>query len=523
MLLEMEFFRKIGIGFFLLVILCGWEGGLQSSPPTPLDLLPNFSRAGFAGGDGRFDFNAPRIDIRDYGAEADDDKDDTKAIERALSDAKQARGVVWVPEGQWILSRPLFLDESYVGILGAGSGLTTLFIKRSLSDVSGWNQQLSFSGGFIEMASREEGETVLGKVTGTHPVESRVLTVRWQDGETRPRENEWVQLRWHNDEGNTLTDYLYGGVVPENEAGEEMLKAGEVRVREWARVKRVQGERVTFFHPVHVPIIPAWKVKLLRAPHVSHVGIKGFKILFKYEAYAGHLKEKGWNAVFARGVVNGWIEDLEIRNADLGVVVNDSRFVTGKKLKMNGRKLHHALSFSWSSDCVFDSWKIEASHVHGTTISTGAHNNVFSRGFGKKLKMDAHRRQPFQNLHTQIEIEHGKDEDGQPRDPNKVFSSSGREGVGLHAAAFNVYWNIYHDFSENSPHKVTFGPFKEWPRALFMGWRGDRQIKIKKQTGKYQWVDSTGKIPVLPVWDAGRGVFVPEKIRNLYLYQRSLR
>lgn len=506
-----------------MVIFCGWAGGLQSSPPTPLDLLPDFSRAGFAGGEGSFDFNGPRFDIRDYGAKADDDLDDTGAIQRALRDAKQAHGVVWIPEGQWILSKPLFLDTSHVGILGAGSTRTTLFITRSLSTISGWDRSLSFSAGFIEMGQQEDGETTLGKVTGTYPAESRILTVRWKDGETRPRENEWVRLSWHNDEGNTLTDYLYGGVVSENEAGEELLQPGEVRVREWAQVKTVEGERVTFFHPVHVPVVPAWKVKLLRVPHVSHVGIKGFKVLFKYEAYAGHHKEKGWNAVFASSLVNGWIEDLEIRNADLGVVVNNSRFVTAKKLVFNGRKIHHAMSFSWSSDCLFDSWKIETAHVHGTTISTGAHNNVFSRGFAKKLKMDAHRRQPFQNLHTQIEIEHDKDGEGHLWDPNKVFNSGGRQGVGLHAAAFNVYWNIYHDFSENSPHKVTFGSFKEWPRALFMGWRGDRQIKIKKQTGKYQWVDSTGKIPVLPVWDAGRRVFVPEKIRNLYLYQRSLR
>ena len=84
-------------------------------------------------------------------------------------------------------------------------------------------------------------------------------------------------------------------------------------------------------------------------------------------------------------MINGWVRDIHFVNSDSGIFVNSGRYVTVSDILIQGKKLHHAISASWSADCLFTRWRIEAEHVHGTTISWAAHGNVFSHGYGKSL------------------------------------------------------------------------------------------------------------------------------------------
>lgn len=502
---------------FVSVTLALMALSVTAGPPSPIDALPDFSYAGYHSGKKDFDFATPdSFDIRDYGAKPDDEADDTDAILAALEDAKAAGGIVRIPKGQWMLQRQLFIDQGPVAILGAGSDKTTIYIPVSLSDLWGWERGFSSSRGFFEVVPPQVKAEVLARAVGNHGIESKKLKVKWQEGVERPVQREWLQIQWFNDAQNDLIDYLYGGVVPQDDWGEGLVDVLEERVKEWVQVKKVSSNRLTFYQPLHMPTRSGWDVRVVRLPPIEEVAIQGLKIRFKEAPYAGHHKEKGYNAIFASGLVNGWIKDVIVENADSGVIVNRSRFVTVKNLKLIGRKMHHAISTAWSTDCLFDSWRVVAPHVHGTTISTGAHRDVYSRGFGNKLKMDAHRRLPFQNLHTQIEIFHGDEQ-------QDVFVSGGSLDVGLHAGAYNIYWNIYHDFADGvSRKKKVFGPYGDWPLGVFAGWRGNRKIQVKKATGRYQVILFNNSVPVVPLWVMGNPFPVPQKIKNLFLYQRGL-
>lgn len=43
---------------------------------------------------------------------------------------------------------------------------------------------------------------------------------------------------------------------------------------------------------------------------------------------SGHWKEKGYNSIFMKGVSQGWIRDVDIVNADVGINIGDCEFVT---------------------------------------------------------------------------------------------------------------------------------------------------------------------------------------------------
>ncbi len=82
--------------------------------------LPDFSRAGYRAGEK----SIPKIkgggDVRDFGALGDGKTDDTKAIQKAID----AGGVVLLPEGRWLLERPLKISKHGTVLKGAGSGKT---------------------------------------------------------------------------------------------------------------------------------------------------------------------------------------------------------------------------------------------------------------------------------------------------------------------------------------------------------------------------------------------------------------
>jgi hypothetical protein len=307
-----------------------------------------------------------------------------------------------------------------------------------------------------------------------------------------PKAGEWLELRWFNDRGtDSLLGCLYGGVIPPGRMGAELRNSRGARVLEWVRVMAASRDVLVIRQPLRIDARPQWRPTLVRAPFVQEVGIEGLTIEFPRTEYPGHLRERGYNGIYMAGVVNGWVRDVRTVNADSGIFVNRCRYVTVSDVTISGRKMHHCLSMSWSADCLCTRWRIEAPHVHGTTISWCAHGNVYSDGWARSLAMDAHRAASFQNLHTNIVIEHGSG--GRP----EPFRSGGGAGRGPHAAKQNVYWNIEYRFATASRRPLHITGHKEWPHGIFVGWWGNRPLRFEAVEGLRQQVVQLNRHPVI--------------------------
>lgn len=473
---------------------------LASGLAAQLDGLPDFSRAGYRGGQ-----TPPRIertvDARAFGVVPDDDLDDASAIQAALDAAPAGPVAVVLPPGRLILDRPVQLGRDGLVLRGAGSsgpGATTLYGPRPLSELrpEADPAQWSWSGGLVELrpaAPVKPGKAFRIEAPVDEGERSFVADVPWFA--KRPRPATWYELTQKNDPADTLLDWLYGGLVPPERMGDELRRTVGHNLRAWVHVVAVDGDRVTLEDPLPFPVRPAWKARFARRTALREVGVEGLAFVFPETPYPGHLKERGYNALQLHDVVDGWVRDVRIEHADSGVFVKRSRRVTVSDVVLEGRYLHHGLSLSWASDCLVTRWRIDAPHRHGTTISWSAHGNVFSQGSGRDLALDAHGATPFRNLHTAIRIVHGEL-------ALQPLRSGGGTGRGPHAARENVYWNVVQEFPA-APAGAEAEPFTvaglgQWPLATFAGWRGDRPIVLPVREALRQRLRYPGVEPPVP-------------------------
>ena len=433
--------------------------------------LPDVSRAGYRGGQ-----EPPRlertVDARGFGVVPDDDVDDAPAIQKALDETRGPAAIV-LPPGRLILGRPLRIGSDGLVLRGSGSegeGATVLVCPRPLSELNpdADAKKWSWSGGMVEIRPAKPASP--GKAFRVErPADdgSRTFIADVPFFAKGPAPGVWYELTQKNDSKDTLLDWIYGGVVPKKRMGDELRRRVGHNLRAWVHVVAVDGDRVTLEDPLP---FPEWTARFARRTAIFEAGVEDLAFAFPETTYPGHLKEKGYNALQLQDAIDCWVRNVHITNADSGVFVARSRRVTVTGVVLQGRMMHHALSASWASDCLITRWRMEAPHRHGTTVSWSAHNNVFSKGWGRELALDAHRATPFRNVHTDIEIVHGPS----PRQP---LRSGGGADRGPHAARENVYWNIRQRFEADGETFVVDG-LDEWPLATFAGWHGDREISL---------------------------------------------
>lgn len=487
-------------GYLCLPIVLVGLSVSASQADLPSD-LPDFSWAGYHAGEKEIPQREATIDVKALGAKGDGKTDDTEALKKALAEAAKTQGVVAVPEGRYVLTDVLEIRTSGVVLRGAGSGKTTLVCPHPLATIRGPSRGWSWSGGMILVEPKRGPAAKVATVIREAKAQSDRLEVEVQRS-AELKAGEWLELVWHNDTGkDTLLDHLYGGVIPSNRMGPELQKSKGARVREWVCLNAVDGQQLTLGQPLRIDARPEWKPTLFRRPAIQEVGVEGLTFEFPLTKYPGHLREKGYNGIYVQAAINCWVRDVKTINADSGIFVNGSRYVTVQDVVIQGRMMHHCISASWSSDCLFTRWRIEAPHVHGTTISWAAHGNVYSQGWGRQLATDSHRAASFQNLHTTITIDHG----GGVVNP---FRSGGSGPRGPQAAKQNVYWNVINNFSGTAKGRAQIRGFHEWPLGIFVGWHGSRPLRMDPTKGMKQRILLLNDKP---------------EIEDLHQYQRARR
>jgi hypothetical protein len=483
------------------LLLSGVITPLQADETNFAKAMPDFSRAGYHGGKKWLPKPKVTVNIRDLGAVGDGKQDVSGIIQAAIDKVSKSGGVVFIPQGQWLIKKPVSIRQNNVILRGAGSQKTILVCPLSLTDIAGASKSWSWSGGLIKINPFRSPRKSLGQVTKRVYSGERRLTVKALSPGNSPKVDEWLELQWFNDKGkDTLLNHLYGGVIKKKRMGTELQNSSAVRVREWVQIKEVKGDQWVLQAPLSLELRPEWRPTLVRRSHIEECGIEGLAFQFPKTKYPGHLKEKGYNALSVSLAIHCWVKDIRIRNADSGLFLHSCAHVTAEDLDISGRRMHHPMSVSWSTYCLIQRWRLTAPHRHGTTLSWAAHGNVFADGFARNLAMDCHRAAPFQNLHTNIIVEQGSNSVITP------FRSGGSRPRGPHSARRNVYWNIEFRFNDKASKRVKVSSHKEWPLGVFYSWHGNRALDFKPIEGLKQQLKLINK---------------KTEIANLYEYQRQ--
>ncbi len=181
---------------------------------------------------------------------------------------------------------------------------------------------------------------------------------------------------------------------------------------------------------------------ILFSGNITDMGIENLTIKFPDNAWDGHnFHEKGYNGIGFTGCSNGWIRNVTITGADLGIWIEKSAsHISIDRLLMNfgpvrgAAKLHghHGIN-CYGSYNIFSNFEITGLFIHDLSVeSSGAHHNVFMQGKGTDICFDHHAQNYNQkyNLFTEIDIGKG----------SRMYQSGGVLSPKL---CFNeTWWNI---------------------------------------------------------------------------------
>ena len=410
------------------------EASDQQSLDHLISNLPDWSSAGHA-----FGREPPRpavvVDVTEFGAVGDGETDSTDAFQRAIEAASD--GAILIPAGRYVLNDILWIRKPGIVLRGEGPGRTTLLFPRELEDARPNMSQTSsgsptsgysWSGGFIWVQGGAQRQRLAGIAPA--PRGSRTITLQ-EPVALSP--GDLVEVTIEDDDQRTLLDALYSGDPGNTSEFTQQASIGMI-----TRVVSSDGASVTLERPLRLELRESWRPTLHRVtPRVSGVGIEDLAIEFPVTPYKGHFTERGRNAIAMSGVMDCWVRNVRITNADSGIFLHGTHCtIEGVVLDSQrppdrlGNTGHHGLTLG--RDCLLTDFAFETKFIHDITVSNLSTGNVTRKGRAIDLSLDHHKRAPFQNLFTDLDAGIG----------SRLWDSGGGANLGRHAGAQTTFWNI---------------------------------------------------------------------------------
>ncbi|MFF4901114.1 glycosyl hydrolase family 28-related protein [Streptomyces sp. NPDC001068] len=476
-------------------------------------------------------------DVRAYGAVADGVTDCAPAINRAIAAAARAGGgTVTIPPGTFRIDGLIHLGYDDVVLRGAGSGRTTLYATKNLTELigpygsryGGTKSAWSWAGGLIWLAPKARWDSLTAAIraqdwpfegwTGNRRDEWEQLTpvapARRGDrtvtvaDPSRLRPGRLVLLRVADDTDHTLLRHMAGdGDGPAAYYWEDKTKLLSYVPYEWpVRVTAVRGHRVTLERPLPLDLRPEWNPQL--TTHVRELtgsGVEGLTLDVMETPQSPHLLDKGYNGVVLQCAYDCWVDDVTVRNVDNGFGLVAASACTLRRTRVGGRGEHHPyFCREGSHDNLIEDFTVEQrtvpapsdTQLHGINVEGLSSYNVWSRGEMRMGTFDSHRGLPFANVRTDITVDndgrHGGDANAGP----------------LFGARF-THWNVR--VTNGRAGLMRLDGLAPWSATVGLNTVTDfDQIDVPDFTG-----DLHSRLELYGTWDAVRP-------RNLYEAQRAL-
>ncbi len=492
--IESEMLWKLTVAAGMAVQIAAWGlGGCSYSSLwgehgerwKPEATLPDFSYAGYHAGEAAIPNEPALWDLkRDFHAVGDGKTDDTRALEQAVESL--SGGVLFIPEGKYVLTRKIAIVHGNLVLRGAGPGKTILYFPKSLTDLYGnkpdqsGQSQWSFGPGFLDVKGNDPIKFTNRLATIVEPAKrgDRKLT---SSEPLTVQAGQWIRLAESDPpkgtrDAGSLIRFLYGDRMP---AGEDLVGTRNV-VRFLSRVRSSSGTVIELERPLPYDVRPEWTPEIHTfAPELQEFGIEQLSIHFPWSPYLGHFKEKGFNALTLEDVSQCWIRNVEIQNADFGIGLDGTNFctVTGVRLTTSasratsaaakGMNGHHGIDVGHGTENLITNFDVQTTFVHDISVEWYGLHTVFSDGRGVDLAMDHHREANYSNLFSNLDCGRG----------TRPFASGGSRNRGAHAGAYTTYWNI----RAQSPMKFPPGDFG--PLLNFIGF----DANSRDANSAYRW------------------------------------
>ncbi len=427
---------------------------------TPSGRLPDFSYAGFACGERAIPKVKAAANVRDFGARGDGLTDDTAAFIAAIASVK--RGAIEIPPGRYRITKIIEIKKPGVVLRGAGAWgadakrSVLVFpvplekIRPNMGQTTGGRptSNYSWSGGFIWFKGRQGGKKIGAVSIAAKRGGQEIELPERKSAALKP--GDWIEIRVRDDAKKSLLDHLYSG----DPGNTEKIKPGSHHASMVTRVLEDHGGRLVLERPLQFDLRPEWQPEIRRfEPTVTTCGVEKLAFEFPVRTYGGHFTELGFNAVAFSGVAHCWAHDLRIVNADSGIFAS-GRFCTLENIcfetapgchpDRTGAFGHHGVSLG-RTDNLLNRFDFRQRFIHDITVS-GSSGNVATSGRGLDMSFDHHKRAPFDNLFSDIDIGEG----------TRMWKCGGGANLGRNCGARGTFWNIRAKKPQKYP--KGFGP-----------------------------------------------------------------
>jgi hypothetical protein len=427
--------------------------------PTTHPQIPSIGRAGYRAGRRTLDRPGRVLDAADFGAVADGTTDSAPAINRALAAAGAAGGAtVRLGPGTYRIDDLIHIGHDDVVLQGAGSGRTTLYATRSLTDLigpygsryGGTKSSWSWAGGLVWLCPEDRFRSLTDAIraknwpfegwtgnardawdtlTTVAPARRGDRTVTVADPASL-HPGDLVLLRLADDADHTLLQHMAGGGPgPAAYVWDDKTKLTSYVPYEWpVRVTAVRGDRVTLERPLPLDVRPEWDPRL--TTHVGALtgaGVRGLTLEAVETPQAPHLLDKGYNGVALQCTYDCYVDDVTVHNVDNGFGLVAASACTLRGTTVGGRGEHHPyFCREGSHDNLIEDFTLSArtvpapsgTQLHGINVEGLSSYNVWSRGRMEMGTFDSHRGLPFANVRTDITVNndgaHGGDASAGP-------------------------------------------------------------------------------------------------------------
>ena len=490
--------------------------------------LPDYSYAGYNNGVGEIPLLEGRvIDVTKYGVIADDDIDDSKALQKALEAAHKARGPVIVkfPQGKILISEILRINRSNIVLRGSGSGKngTNLHFPRPLQmvDDKGYFEEIreylvkydkrqreksknidvlfseySWTGGFIWV--QKEGtraasyleeldppiDVLAGAVKGE--IGTQFVTV---ENSRNLKAGDVVELQWLNRKGEN-------GPFLKELYGDTELKIGshhwtfEERplVRQKTKILAIDGTSVKISDPLLHNITDDVPAQFATWEHLENVGIEDLSLTFPDSPAFGHHMERGYNGIYLTSVFDGWVRDVNFHNADAGILSYNSANVTMSDIETTGnRRAHYSVHLGNVHNVLVERVRVNNPSVHSLTVNTQSTKCVFKEAVVTATPvLDQHAGANHQNLFDNITVfVDAKRDKKKPYYP--IWNGSGAGYWQPGHGRFNTTWNLKVNVQGGADRDevVTLEGLAEGPAARIVGISGNREFEVDYYPSPY--------------------------------------
>jgi hypothetical protein len=361
--------------------------------------LPDFSFAGYKQGaeiphvkDGKVFY------VTDYGAIANDGKDDTKAIQLTVDEAgKKGGGIVLFSPGTFHVNMDttslniIRIDYSNLVLRGSGSGKDGTIIYAGSAtnqpeDQSPWLSPFAFHTGLnlhdtYSFYSVDE-EQVLAKFLNDVPAGDDIIELSSTEG-LNAGDVIIVAMRNTTDEGDLMNELM--APLKFEPFQKTYLEAGVRRDPsfQWAvEVKEIiDGHQVKLCQPLHRDVQVKYKAFVAKTEMLRNIGIEHFRFESawdgKYKHHGNREMDYGWGAVCLHRVIHGWIHDLEIDNYTQATHLVNSRNISISNVRIIGGEGHYGPKMYSSSDNLVENIQVDAKRTHGPGLEGCCFGNVY--------------------------------------------------------------------------------------------------------------------------------------------------